>query len=96
MRHQKGQRTTLENVKLEVSTDVWKAKVKVFPKYGEKPKLDFTKNVKDHDKMIKIRISYTQDTDLMRVIEALKGFKVANTTQDAPKGDMKSIKLELE
>ena len=46
--------------------------------------------------MIKIRISYTQETDLMKVIEALKGFKVANTTQEAPKGDMKSIKLELE
>ena len=46
--------------------------------------------------MIKIRISYTEEIDLMKVIGVLKGFKVLNIIQDTSKKQMKRICLEFE
>ena len=48
--------------------------------------------------MIKVRISYTDDKDLKRVIAALKDFRVVNTRKANKHGSIKreSIFLELE
>ena len=47
--------------------------------------------------MINIRISYTEDKDLHRVIEALKSFKVINRkSKPVERQNHKSLYLELE
>ena len=46
--------------------------------------------------MIKIKISYTNDNDLDRVIEALKEFKVCKKSKPVEKKDRKNLYLNIE
>lgn len=46
--------------------------------------------------MIKIRISYTSNTDMTKILEALKGFKIVNLSKEFDKKGYKNRYLELE
>jgi hypothetical protein len=46
--------------------------------------------------MIKIRISYVQDQEREKIIEALKGFKIIHIGKEYPKKGHKNMYLVLE
>lgn len=73
-------------------------KVKVnFSRSCENPKMDFTKKSgKGDDKMIKIRISYTDEAEQARFIGTItKGFKIVSLKAGKPKKNSKNMCLEL-
>ena len=46
--------------------------------------------------MIKIRISYTEDKDLHRALEALKGLKIISLSKEYAKKGCKNRYIEIE
>lgn len=51
---------------------------------------------REHDKMIKIRISYTSSTDIPNILEVLQGFKILHIGKPKPKNGYYNMYLELE
>ena len=46
--------------------------------------------------MIKIRISYTNSTDMSKLLDALKGFKIVNLSKEYVKKGCKNRYIKLE
>ena len=46
--------------------------------------------------MIKIRISYTSSTDMGKLLDALKGFKIVNLSKEYVRKGYKGRYIELE